>query len=897
LTNILQTLGARPSTFNVKSARSSLAAAIRGLISESKRKDLTEKLQTIQQRMQMAALVSIWEKAQVNGQTVLQTSQQQLGIMSKLEGVDETTKEISTYLKALASPFFGQSSSADTVLDELVHNIWSIKQPPHLSDRVESMDYRHEREVLASGLRFTSIQDREATIPSAYAKTFDWLFEANPGTGASSSWSSFPAWLEADTQEIYWIAGKAGAGKSTLMKFITAHDRLQQHLTVWSGPDCLMVASFYFWNAGTDLQKSHEGLMRTLLWELLRQRPDLVPRVCERRWACLQMLGTTSLPRMPNWQWDELIECFKALASGAATQHYRLAIFIDGLDEFEGDHTKLIEVIKDLSQDEGVKICVSSRPWNVFNDAFHQYPSLMIQDLTRNDIYRYVAGHLEALSAFLELQSAAPDEAARLLQDTASRADGVFLWVAVVVRALAERLSAGDKLADLHATLRQLPRDVENLFEAIRRRIDAQHTAHFAQYFLLFLESRRKPCILLISAEMFLLADENEGSSLHREFAEVTEAKRTWMAATMRRRLHSRTMGLLEIAPSGTVGFLHRTVLEWATRGQTLAQFKRDVPTDFNPNLELFKACATVILNFHPAPCTTTPSPKGSLCQDAMTDEKALRFWDLLTICLRHATLAARNHTTEDKTKLLRLLGKLEGYVDKLFTAEERLRKHPTLSEMLAGTYLAPDPTLAATQLRILPRNQRIFVHLAATFGIALFVVARGGGTALHDMEGLHHGYYSLLYAAVFGQMQFDWFHSKHVSGSSRRGAIPSIYKTRLELVKYLLQIAPHNSDKRSVMHGLINAAKEWQQEKGWQRPRETEFLDDVVALLRTERSVPVRMWRYFAKGPKTLTQAGKREALDGEDSGGICQVWKTSTRSRFRLGDGTFAGSVHLGV
>lgn len=35
-------------------------------------------------------------------------------------------------------------------------------------------------------------------------------------------WNDFVAWLE-EGDGLYWIAGKAGSGKSTLMKYIASH--------------------------------------------------------------------------------------------------------------------------------------------------------------------------------------------------------------------------------------------------------------------------------------------------------------------------------------------------------------------------------------------------------------------------------------------------------------------------------------------------------------------------------------------------------------------------------------------------------------------------------------------------------------------------------------------------
>ena len=53
---------------------------------------------------------------------------------------------------------------------------------------------------------------------------------------------------------------------------------------------------------------------------------------------------------------------------------------IDGLDEFNGDHTKLIELFKGLAASSKVKFCISSRPLPEFQDAFGLGPKLVLQD-------------------------------------------------------------------------------------------------------------------------------------------------------------------------------------------------------------------------------------------------------------------------------------------------------------------------------------------------------------------------------------------------------------------------------------------------------------------------------------------------------------------------------------
>ncbi|KAB8228167.1 uncharacterized protein BDW43DRAFT_316146 [Aspergillus alliaceus] len=66
----------------------------------------------------------------------------------------------------------------------------------------------------------------------------------------------------------FWIKGKAGSGKSTIMKFV-----FQQTLTSKDGRDVNI--SFFFNARGEELEKTTPGMYRSLLFQLLEFVPEL----------------------------------------------------------------------------------------------------------------------------------------------------------------------------------------------------------------------------------------------------------------------------------------------------------------------------------------------------------------------------------------------------------------------------------------------------------------------------------------------------------------------------------------------------------------------------------------------------------------------------------------------
>lgn len=211
----------------------------------------------------------------------------------------------------------------------------------HQPSKLSVHDVEHV-DALLSSLHFTARETRVQAIPEAYKSTFDWAlqeprrFDEDPS--AQPLWSSLPDWLSKDCENIYWITGKPGSGKSTLMKHLVAQPETLTHLQHWAGDRKVHMATFYSWDAGNDLQKSQIGLLRTLMYQIVQDIPDVAPRLFPGRWAVQKIFGRAALEHLPDWGWDELFQSFITLTSLLAEKdEHRLAIFVDGLDEFSGD--------------------------------------------------------------------------------------------------------------------------------------------------------------------------------------------------------------------------------------------------------------------------------------------------------------------------------------------------------------------------------------------------------------------------------------------------------------------------------------------------------------------------------------------------------------------------------
>lgn len=238
-------------------------------------------------------------------------------------------------------------------------------------------------EAILAGLDFEQRSHRHEAIPAAYQDTFQWILKP-PLAGEPSTHAGFRSWLETG-DGLFWISGKPGSGKSTLVKFIQSSQLTTQCLSNWAGAKRVVTTGFYFWSAGSAIQKTREGLLRSLLYGILRQAPELIPQVCVSHWQTVQ----SSVPGAKERRWTMAdLEGALHRLSTMGELPAKFCIFVDGVDEYEGDSIALARELVSLSAVKDIKLCVSSRPWNVFQVSFGADPlrKLFIHDLTRKDM-------------------------------------------------------------------------------------------------------------------------------------------------------------------------------------------------------------------------------------------------------------------------------------------------------------------------------------------------------------------------------------------------------------------------------------------------------------------------------------------------------------------------------
>jgi hypothetical protein len=461
--------------------------------------------------------------------------------------------------------------------------------------------------AIISSLWFPSIQEREETIKEKYSDTFAWIWKDPRST--QKPWADFRAFLQGGIGA-YWITGKAGSGKSTLMKYINNSEELDQELDIWRENNPLITLSFYFWHNGIPEQKSERGVLLSLLYQILDTRKELIPIAFKERFQA--MAAYPDPPSSFRLETPELRRIiFTVLKHLSDTKFF---ISVDGLDEYNrdgGSFTDVAQFFLSFLQLRNVKLLLSSRPEREFETEFESLPRLRLHDLTLPDIAKYTQEKLLQHSSLQDLQMMDPQRCERLLAELVEASAGVFLWVCVVVKSLLIGLNNGESLDDLEAELTRLPTELDDLYEKILKRVPPRYMAKAALMMEIVRVGTENGCVLSALGLSWALEAEDRVLQNTQPFTndEIVRRYNTLLAQTQ-----SHTLGLIEIRENNGIGqgfdmsewyervtdvmpdellpvdyraratslvtFLHRSVSEFMMKGHSYLGFVKDVYPD-----------------------------------------------------------------------------------------------------------------------------------------------------------------------------------------------------------------------------------------------------------------------------------------------------------------------------
>ena len=486
----------------------------------------------------------------------------------------------------------------DLILDEKKETKENISSGFREQERCRAKREQHTR--LLESLWFAEILYREETIADAHRKTFGWIFDRSGQ--AVRPWNNFVAWLE-NGEGIYWISGKAGSGKSTLMNFLCQDERTKDGLERWSGRKDILMAKFFFWSAGTMMQKNFDGFLRSLLWQISRVFPDMdiLPSTIGPGLERKGRRTSYSHGSIGVWTKRRLQETLHEAISKLENSCY-LCFFIDGLDEFDDDKDDLIDFVLNLVSNAGVKVCLSSRPDKEFQDAFGSSATLRLQDLTCEDIRRYVNDSFQKVPQLVSMALKNEYEMNKVKGQIVDRAEGVFLWVSLAVKDQIRGLRNDDSPEQLQERLARLPNEIEGIYTRMLDRIDKTYLREASLFLKIAL------CVPELSVLGLALASYSGLEDMLSSADEISEQQIISLCRSTRNKVTTRCVGLLEVhqdpasrlEPIVTdvkssnleiVGFVHRTAVDFLkSPGPGKAFLDTNSPPGFDPQFQYLKA-------------------------------------------------------------------------------------------------------------------------------------------------------------------------------------------------------------------------------------------------------------------------------------------------------------------
>ncbi|KAH6712458.1 hypothetical protein BKA61DRAFT_692416, partial [Leptodontidium sp. MPI-SDFR-AT-0119] len=411
----------------------------------------------------------------------------------------------------------------------------------------EGTDRKYQDYILKA-ISFPNMDKRYDQIEAAHGATFEWILE---DTFDRRHQVGFRSWL-CRGSGIFQIIAKPGAGKSTMMKVICDSPETRALVQEWAGGKCIIVAKFFFWKQGDPIQRSMDGLIRSLLYQILSEAPELIAEYFPNQWKAIQ-----------NTPWHSLCTS------------YSLCIFLDGLDECECKRgsQELIKCLQNLSSlSTSIKICISSRMMNSLGpiDDLHPGQKILLHRLTESDIRRVVYDRLHNDSNFQRMSIEYEVDCSEAIDEVVQKAEGVFLWVTLILNILCQGLTDGDTLSDLRRKIDHYPEDLDTFLQEIISSIPTENRElayrTFAVTMLLSRNYRNMRLFNYSFLEDYNL-DRNFAMSIPLDGALSSEETVARLSRT-RRRLTAHCKELLHVDDAAhdrnapIVSFIHRSIRE-----------------------------------------------------------------------------------------------------------------------------------------------------------------------------------------------------------------------------------------------------------------------------------------------------------------------------------------------
>ena len=305
-------------------------------------------------------------------------------------------------------------------------------------------------------LNYEDMFARELQLYDVNTKTCEWVWSEEKGNGGLAEWLS-------SDKAMFWIQGKPGSGKSTLMNYLKDHKQTLTYLRKGHKLPWTLVRFFFDFRARKGISNNLEGLLKSLLFQIVLEIPEILKIIEDYG------IDHNNVERCLAWDVKRLRQ---ALITALSRYPQNICIFVDGLDEYEGgrgDTLDMIGFFRALTERKPeaisiVKVCVASRPKPLLLEAFAHLPGFCMQNHNMPGIEKYVTWRLS--------NPRNDDEPlVQLSKSIVAKADGVFLWARFAINDLIEGSAEGEDLDQLRERLESLPEDLKHMYVRVLSRV------------------------------------------------------------------------------------------------------------------------------------------------------------------------------------------------------------------------------------------------------------------------------------------------------------------------------------------------------------------------------------------------------------------------------------------
>lgn len=211
-------------------------------------------------------------------------------------------------------------------------------------------------------------------------------------------------------------------------------------------------------------------------------------------------------------------------------------------------------------------------------EAFSDDKKLRLQELTIKDIESFVQEGLKSFE-ISEVDGVTEANIENLVKEIIDRADGIFLWVALVLKLLREGLQYDNRLCSLIQKVKDMPNGMEPLFQYLLDSINTSDCKAAYRTFAVVLKLKESDCLDMSLFRYSFLEDYEADANfaMDADFKD-SGAGRAEIASRMKwalGKLNSQSKGLLEVGSDNckwkdhfcpqSITFTHRSVYNFVS--------------------------------------------------------------------------------------------------------------------------------------------------------------------------------------------------------------------------------------------------------------------------------------------------------------------------------------------